>query len=176
MANEIVNRVANSKLLTIDLEDFYPEGKRSVIDIVQWLTEGIVLREKDFRAFVKAHSWEQYTDQYVAITCANNAIIPGWAYMLISISLAPYAKKSVVGTIDSLNNLLFSEIINAINLEPYTGKAVIIKGCANKPIPQNAFVLLTQRLQPIAKSLMYGEACSSVPLYKKNKDLNDISK
>jgi len=167
MANEIVNRVANSKLLTIDLEDYYPEGERKVIDIALWLTEGIVLREKDFRAFVKEHPWEQYTDQYVAITCANNAIIPGWAYMLISISLAPYAKKSVVGTIDSLNNIVFSEIINDLDLEAYSNKSVIIKGCAHKPIPQNAFVLLTQRLQPITKSLMYGEACSSVPLYKR---------
>jgi hypothetical protein len=167
MADEILNRVANSKLLTIDLEDYYPEGERNVIDIAQWLTEGIVLREKDFRAFVKEHSWEQYTNQYVAITCANDAIIPGWAYMLISISLAPYAKKSVVGSIDSLNNIIFSEIINDLDLDAYSNKSVIIKGCAHKPIPQNAFVLLTQRLQPIAKSLMYGEACSSVPLYKK---------
>jgi hypothetical protein len=167
MADEIVNRIANSKLLTIDLEDFYPEGDRTIIDISQWLTEGIVLREKDFRAFVKEHSWEQYTDQYVAITCANDAIIPGWAYMLISIALAPYAKKAVVGTIDSLNNLIFSEIINDLDLEAYSNKSVIIKGCAHKPIPQNAFVLLTLRLQPIVKSLMYGEACSSVPLYKK---------
>jgi hypothetical protein len=167
MANEIINRVANSKLVTIDLEDFYPEGERTIIDIAQWLTEGFILREKDFRAFVKEHSWEQYTNQYVAIKCSTDAIVPGWAYMLVSVALAPYAKKVVVGTIDTLNNLIFSEIIAHLDLDIYKDKSVIVKGCAHKPIPQNAFVLLTQRLQPIVKSLMYGEACSSVPLYKK---------
>ena len=167
MANEIVNRVANSKLVTIDLEDFYPEGERSSIDIAQWLTEGIILREKDFRAFVKGHSWEQYTNQYVSIKCSTDAIVPGWAYMLVSVALAPYAKKAVVGNIDTLNNLIFSEIIAHLDLEVYKDQPVIVKGCAHKPIPQNAFVLLTQRLQPIVKSLMYGEACSSVPLFKK---------
>jgi hypothetical protein len=167
MANEIVNRVANSKLVTIDLEDYYPEGERTVIDIAQWLAEGFILREKDFRAFIKEHSWEQYTNQYVAIRCSTDAIVPGWAYMLVSASLTPYAKKTVVGTIDTLNNLIFSEIIDHLDLDIYKNKSVIVKGCAHKPIPQNAFVLLTQRLQPIVKSLMYGEACSSVPLYKK---------
>ena len=167
MANEIINRIANSKLVTIDLEDFYPEGERTIIDIAQWLTEGFILREKDFRAFVKEHSWEQYTNQYVAIKCSTDAIVPGWAYMLVSVALAPYAKKMVVGTIDTLNNLIFSEIIAHLDIDFYKDKPVIVKGCTHKPIPQNAFVLLTQRLQPIVKSLMYGEACSSVPLFKK---------
>lgn len=167
MQEEIINRVANSKLATLDLEDFYPSGQRIAIDISQWLLEGIVLREKEFRGFVSEHDWTQYQDCYIALYCKTDAIIPGWAYMLLSLALVPYAKKTVVGDLELLESILFSEIIENLALDSYQDKAVIIKGCAHKPIPQNAFVLLSQRLQPIAKSIMYGEACSSVPLYKK---------
>lgn len=167
MANEIVNRVANSKLITIDLEDFYPDGKRLILDIKPWLEEGIVLREKDFREYVKNHDWEAYRDCYVVLTCSSDAIVPGWAFMLIGAALAPFSKKTVVGTIETLDSILFDEIIEQMDLAPFKDKPVIIKGCAHKPIPQSAFVQLTQRLQPIAKSVMYGEACSSVPLFKK---------
>lgn len=167
MANEIVNRVANSKLVTIDLEDFYPEGKRVVLDIKPWLQEGIVLREKDFREFVRNHNWKEYQDCYVVLTCSSDAIIPGWAFMLISAALAPFSKKAIVGTIETLDSILFDELIQQMDLNDYKDKPIIIKGCAHKPIPQNAFVQLTQRLQPIASRIMYGEACSSVPLFKK---------
>jgi hypothetical protein len=167
MEKEIVNRVANSVIVTLDLEDLYPEAKRVQFDISPWLLEGIVLREKDFRAHVKTHNWSQYQDSYVALGCSADAIIPGWAYMLVSIELAPYAMKTVVGTLDTLESLLYDRIIENLNIEPFIGKPVIIKGCATKPIPENAFVALSQKLHPIAKSIMYGEACSSVPLYKK---------
>lgn len=166
MANEIVNRVANSKLVTIDLEDFYPEGKRVVLDIKPWLQEGIVLREKDFREFVRNHNWKEYQDCYVVLTCSSDAIIPGWAFMLVSAALAPFTKKTIVGTIETLDSILFDELIQQMDLGDYKDKPVIIKGCTHKPIPQNAYVQLTQRLQPIAKSIMYGEACSSVPISK----------
>ena len=167
MEEQIVNRVANSAIVTIDLEDFYPEGKRTVIDISQWLQGGIVLREKDFRSQVKAYDWSQYQDCYVALRCSTDAIVPGWAYMLVSLQLAPLAKKTVVGSLETLESLLYAEIIEKFDVKDYKDKPIIIKGCAHKPIPQNAFVLISQKLQPIAKSIMYGEACSAVPLFKK---------
>ncbi|MAZ72949.1 MAG: hypothetical protein CMC70_07355 [Flavobacteriaceae bacterium] len=169
MENEIINRVANSKLVTFNLEDFYPEGKRMQLDISMWLLEGIVLKESDFRKSVKEHDWTQYQDAYVALHCSTDAIVPGWAYILVSIQLAPYAKKTVVGSMDTLESIVFAEIIPTLDLSVLQDKPVIIKGCAHKPIPQNAYVLLAKRLQPIARSIMYGEACSSVPLFKKKK-------
>ena len=167
MEGEIINRVANSALVTFDLEDFYPEGKRIALDIAPWLYEGMILREKEFRTHVKNISPTEYEDAYVALHCSTEAIIPGWAYMLISLQLSGTAKKVVVGNLEDVENVLFSEIISTIDLSALKDKPVIIKGCAHKPIPENAFVLLSQRLQPIAKSIMYGEACAAVPLYKK---------
>jgi len=164
---EIINRVANSKLLTFDLESYYPKGERMVFDISKWLLEGIVLKENDFRTKVKNHDWSQYQDKFVALYCETDAIIPGWAYLLVSLQLAPFTRKVVVGNLETLETVLFSEIIEKLDVSEYKDKPVIIKGCANKPIPENAFVLLAQKLQPIAKSIMYGEACSSVPLFKR---------
>jgi hypothetical protein len=166
MDKEIVNRVANSKLITFDLEDFYPPGARKILDISDWLHEGIVLREKDFRTHVKTHHWEQYKDSYLAIYCSSDAIIPAWAYMLISVEAGKYAKKVVKGSLDALETVLFSELIEQMDLDHLKGRSVIVKGCTHKPIPENAYLLLIQKLRPMAKSIMYGEACSSVPLYK----------
>ncbi|MAL58461.1 MAG: hypothetical protein CMC14_00280 [Flavobacteriaceae bacterium] len=167
MEGDIVNRVANSALVTFDLEDFYPEGKRIELDISPWLFEGVILREKEFRSHVKNLLLSEFKDAYVALHCTTEAIIPGWAYMLVSLQLVGTAKKVIVGTLNDLETLLFSEIIARMDLTSFKDKPIIIKGCAHKPIPENAFVLLAQKLQPIAKSVMYGEACSSVPLYKK---------
>ncbi|MFY0713416.1 DUF2480 family protein [Seonamhaeicola sp. NFXS20] len=166
MKDEIINRVANSKLVTLDLEDFYPEGKRVLFDIKDWLFEGFVLREKDFRAHVSEFNWSQYQDCYVALTCSSDAIIPGWAYMLLTIHLQPFAKKIIVGNLETLETSIYQDIINNLNIEEFKNKPIIIKGCSNKPVPQNAYIMLTNKLKPIAKSIMYGEACSSVPLYK----------
>lgn len=171
MTKEIVNRVANSALMTIDLEDFYPEGSRMTIDISKWLFEGLILREKDFRDQIKGQDWTPYKNSYVALSCSTDAIIPGWAYMLVTLELSDYAKKVTVGNLEKLETVLFSEIIQNISLDNYLGKSVIIKGCTIKPIPDNAYVLLAQKLHPIAKSIMYGEACSSVPLFKKKNAL-----
>ena len=165
---EIINRVANSKLVTFNLEDFYPKGERVTFDISQWLIEGIVLRESDFREKAKEHDWTQYRDKYVALFCSTDAIVPGWAYLLLSLQLAPFTKKVTVGSLDELESILFAELLQNLDMSEYKDKPVIIKGCAHKSIPQNAYVLLAQKLQPIAKSIMYGEACSSVPLFKKN--------
>lgn len=169
MAEEIINRVANSALVVIDLEDYYPVGQRVQLDISDWLYEGLLLREKDFRTQVSDHDWSQYQDAFVALHCSSDAIIPGWAYLLLSVHLAPFAKKVVVGDLETLENVLFSELISDLDISEFENKPLIIKGCAHKPIPDTAFVLLAQKLQPIARSIMYGEACSSVPLYKKRR-------
>lgn len=167
MAEEIINRVANSKLVTIDLEDHYPAGERVSFDIKDWLLEGFVLREKEFRASAKAHNWSQYQGKFVALTCSSDAIIPGWAYMLLTTYLAPVAKKVVVGDFETLETVLYTEAIQLLDVSKYQGIPVIIKGCSRKPVPQNAYIQLISKLQPVAKSIMYGEACSSVPLFKK---------
>lgn len=169
MEGEIVNRVANSKLKVIDLEDFYTSGARISLDIKDWLWEGLVLREKEFRVFVKDHDWSQYQDAYVALFCSTDAIIPDWAYMLISLKLQNIAKLSVIGNPSDIESLLYAEIINGLDLSDYKDMPVIIKGCSNKPVPANALVFLSQRLKPIAKSIMFGEACSAVPLFKRPK-------
>ena len=167
MQEEIINRVANSSLITIDLEDWYPQGKRVAFDLSPWLFEGIILREKEFREHVKEHDWTQYQDAYVTISCSTEAILPGWAFMLITSAMIPYANKVVCGTEEDLETTLFQDLITTLNIETYHGKPIIIKGCSNKPIPQSAYLELLQKLQPVAKSIHYGEACSSVPIYKK---------
>ena len=167
MAEEIINRVANSKLETLDLEDFYPKGARVSFDIKEWLHEELILIEKEFRQKVKEHNWTQYQDTYVALTCSVDAIIPSWAYLLLTTELSPFAKKIVVGNLELLETVIYQEIINNLTFENLKDKPVIIKGCANKPIPSSAYTLLIQRIQPVAKTIMFGEACSTVPLFKK---------
>ncbi len=169
MSDEIINRVANSKLVTIDLEDYYPKGERVLFDIKDWLLEGLVLREKDFRQHASEHNWQQYENSYVALTCSTDAIVPAWAYMLLSTYLEPYAAKIVIGDLTTLETSIYQHIIHQLDVSEFQDKPIIIKGCSNKPIPDNAYIQLTTKLKPIAKSIMYGEACSSVPLYKKPK-------
>ncbi|WP_431126759.1 DUF2480 family protein [Flagellimonas flava] len=164
---EIRNRVAESKLITFDLEDLYQEGRREVLDIKDWLHEGFILREKEFRAHLESVDWSQYQDAYVALTCSTDAIVPGWAYMLVTSKLAPFAKKVVVGDLETLETSLYQEQLSQLNLEPFKDKPVIIKGCSNKPVPENAYILAMTQIQLVAKSVMYGEACSAVPLYKR---------
>lgn len=165
--SDIVNRVAQSQLITIDLEDYYPKGERVLLDIKDWLFEGIVLREKEFRAYISEHNWSQYQNKYVAICCSTDAIVPGWAYMLVATKLQPFTKNVVQGSLQDLETSNYQTIIENLDLSQFTGKPVIIKGCSKKPVPQNAYLWITQKLLPIAKSVMYGEACSSVPLFKK---------
>ena len=166
MSNEIINRVANSKLITFDLEDYYPQGNRMLFDIKDWLFEGFVLREKDFRAQVKEHDWSQYQDVFVALTCTSDAIVPDWAYMLLSIQLEPFAKKTVLGNLETLESSLYQDIITNLDITTYKNKSIIIKGCSKKPVPSSAYIMITNKLKPVVKSIMFGEACSSVPLFK----------
>lgn len=164
---EIINRVANSVLQVFDLEDYYPEGERVSLDISQWLLEGFVLREKDFRESLKNYDWQQFQDSYVALHCSTEAIVPAWAYMLVTVYLQPYAKAIIQGNINDINIQLYRDILSKLDYTEYSGKPVIVKGCSRKPVPQEAYVMAVQHLMPVAKSLMFGEACSSVPLYKK---------
>lgn len=169
MDNEIVNRVAQSGLITIDLGDLYPIGPRYVLDIKDQLFQGLILREKDFREFIKNHDWSQYKDGYVAVQCSTDAIIPDWVWMLLTVSLEPFAKKIVFGNLETLETVLFTEILNQFNYDAYRDARIVVKGCGEKPIPLSAYIELTRRLRPIVKSIMYGEPCSTVPVYKQAK-------
>lgn len=166
---EIVNKVSSSTLVVFDLEDYYPKGVRVQIDISQWLIEGFLLKEKDFRAQLQEQDWSQYQDQFVSINCSTDAILPRWALVLVTMHLAPFAKKIVNGSIEDLDAALYEEILSKIDYSVYENKPVIIKGCSKKPVPMRAYVLVAQYLQPFARSIMYGEACSAVPLYKSSK-------
>ena len=164
---EIINRVAESKLQVFDLEDYYPKGNRLSIDISQWLFEGFLLREKDFREHLKQHDWTQYQDAFVNVYCSTDAIVPAWAAILVTLHVAPFAKKVISGTTENIDTALYQEILPTLDYSSYSNLPIIIKGCSKKPVPMSAYVLAAQYLQPFAKSIMYGEACSAVPLFKK---------
>ncbi|HET6991423.1 MAG TPA: DUF2480 family protein [Bacteroidia bacterium] len=166
---EITNKVANSGLITIDLGELYLPGDRVLIDIKDQLFQGLILREKDFREFIKTHDWSQYKDKYVALTCSADAIIPDWSWMLLASALEPFAKKIVFGSIEVLETVLFDEILSGLDVEKYRDARIVIKGCGDKPVPKSAYIELTRKLRPLAKSIMYGEPCSTVPVYKQGK-------
>jgi hypothetical protein len=164
---EITNRVANSSLLTLDLEEYYIQGDRISFDIKDWLYQGLILKEKTFREFVKDHDWSKYQGKYVAITCSAEAIIPTWAYMLVAISLQPAAAFSFFGSIDELEIQLFMNALNTVDWQKFKNAKVVIKGCSKVEVPVAIYVEATNRLRPLATSIMYGEPCSTVPLFKK---------
>ena len=169
MENEIINKVDQSGLVTIDLESFYPKGERVLFDIKDLLFHGLILKEKDFREFIKNEDWNKYKDKYVALICSADAIVPTWAYMLLATQLEPVAKKVVFGSLETLETVLYSEIFNQLSLDEYKDARIVIKGCGDLPVPNAAYVQITSLLRPLAKSIMYGEPCSTVPLYKKAK-------
>lgn len=167
MSEEIVNKIANSGLINIDLADYYVHGKRLHIDIEPWLYEGLILREKDFRQHIKDHDWAQYDGAFVSVNCSADAIIPQWAYMLIGTQLQDYAAKVVIGNSETLEGMLMEDAISKLDMDEYSDKRVIIKGCGDLPIPSQAYLSFASALKPHAKSIMFGEACSTVPIYKK---------
>jgi hypothetical protein len=167
--NAILNRVTNSGLITIDLEDYYQEGERVLLDIAPVLFQGLILREKDFRQWVKEQDWEQYSEKFVAVYCSVDAIVPTWAYMLLSTKLQPFAKMVAYGTLDTLEEVLFRNVLEQIKPEDYEGAKLVIKGCSNKPVPTAAYVEVCRKLAAVASSIMYGEPCSTVPVYKRPK-------
>ena len=162
----IINKVAQSGLVTLDPAIFYPPGERVVYDIKDNLYMELILREKDFREFVKEHDWAQYQDKNVAVTCTADAIVPAWAYMLLANKLAPYAKEVVFGNKELLETVLFVKSIAKLDVSQYQGQRLVIKGCGDTPVPVSAYVELTKKLTPVVKSLMFGEPCSTVPIYK----------
>lgn len=163
----LINRVANSGLITLNLEDFFPEGEIAIFDLKDYLFMELILKEKDFRKALKELDWEQYRAKHLLITCSTDAIIPVWAYMLVTVYAAPVASSVFQGTAEEFYKQTFSERLNALDLNQYENALLVIKGCSDKPVPTAAYVELTRLLQPIAKSIMYGEPCSTVPIYKK---------
>ena len=166
---EILNRVATSGIVSLDLEEMYHPGERVLYDIKDNLFQGMILKEKDFREFLKLNDWSIYQGKNVAIICSEDAIVPTWAYMLLAIQLEPYANKVVFGDLNMLEDKLFSDSIQQIDPEEFRGKRVVVKGCSKFPVPISAYVNITNLLKPVVQSLMFGEPCSTVPLYKKPK-------
>ncbi len=164
---EIVNRVALSPLVVLNLEDLYVPGERLIFDIAPNLYQGLILKEKDFRDFLKSHDWSQYSGKHLALLCSEDAIIPTWAYMLLAIHLQPFAKTVIFGNLKNLEQQLFQQAIAKMDLETYRNSKVVIKGCSKVPVPEYAYVEITRLLTPVAQSLMFGEPCSTVPLMKR---------
>ena len=167
MEGEIVNRVEKSGLEQVNLDDFYPKGVRVSFDLKEVLIDELVLIEKNFRDFVKENDWTVYQNQYVNVICSADAIVPLWAFMLITSSVQPYAKKVVMGSNQDLEKAIFNDIFDEFDFTQFVNKSVIVKGCGHHPIPESVFVDFTYRLQNVAKNIMFGEACSAVPLFKK---------
>lgn len=167
MEDVIVNKVAESGLITIDLEEYYPKAETAVFDLKDHLFMGLILKEKDYREALKNLDWSFYQNKNVYITCSVEAVIPMWAYMLAATYLQPVANEVVFGNEDFLHRTLFLKNLSAIDPVQFTDKRVVIKGCGDKSISETAYVEITKLLRPVVKSIMYGEPCSTVPIYKK---------
>jgi hypothetical protein len=168
---EIVNRVSNSSLITFDLEELYQPGERVLLDIKSQLYQGLILKEKDFRDFIKGHDWSQYKNKFVAITCSEDAVVPTWAYMLLTSVLEPHSRTIVFGTLNDLETKIFFDALSEIDFSQYKDAKVVIKGCSKVAVPVTAYVEATRLLRPYASSIMFGEPCSTVPVYKKSRSL-----
>lgn len=163
----IINKVANSGLLTLNLEEYYHTGERLVYDIKDNLFHGLILKEKDFREFIKNHDWTQYTAKNVAIVCSADAIVPTWAYMLLANRIKPFANEVVFGDLATLETVLFTKALAKINLDNFANERVVVKGCGDLEVPVAAYVEITNLLTPVVKSIMFGEPCSTVPVFKR---------
>ncbi len=170
MAEAIKNKVEKSPLTTIDLGEYAPEKNLKPFDLKDWLYQGLILKEKDFKEAVKNHDWSQYEGELVHVFCSNDAIVPVWAFMTVASKVSPYAEAVYFGNADAALNQIFKDNLEQ-NIDPeyYNEGKIVIKGCGDKTIPNGAFVHLTQMLQPYVTSIMYGEPCSTVPVYKKPK-------
>lgn len=163
----IVNKVANSGLVTLNLEEYFHNGERLVYDIKDNLFHGLILKEQDFRAFIKEHNWEQYQDKNIAIICSADAIVPTWAYMLLANKMKPYANEVVFGSLEVLEAVLYAKALAKIDINAFADARVVVKGCATIAVPVSAYVEITALLTPVVKSIMYGEPCSTVPIFKR---------
>ena len=167
MDKPLINRVANSGFITINLEDFFPAEELVVFDLKDYLFMELILKEKDFRQALKEHDWAQYEGKILVIHCSTDAIIPVWAYMLVTAYAEPFAEKLFQGDADTFYKLAFMEALNEIDASQYDQRRIVIKGCSDKPVPPSAYVELTRKLRPYAQSIMYGEPCSTVPIFKR---------
>jgi len=163
----IINKVAQSGLVTINLEDFYDMHERVVFDIKNCLFMGLILKEKDFREFIKSNDWQQFLNKNVAILCSADAIVPTWAYMLIASKLNGIANYYIFGNLEELENSMFHKQLGQLDVESFRDKKLVIKGCSNLPVPVGAYVEISRLLLPVASSIMYGEPCSTVPVFKR---------
>jgi hypothetical protein len=169
MNDPIINKVAESGLITLDLEKYYPAGETAVFDMKDYLFMGLILKEKDFREALKKQDWSVYKGKNVAVTCSADAIIPVWAYMLVASYLQPVAREIVMGDEKELHKSLFLKNLAAINISEFADKRVVVKGCGETPIGDFVYMEITKLLRPVVKSIMYGEPCSTVPIYKQAK-------
>lgn len=170
METILVNRVTQSSLLTIDLENLYPTGEVVAFDLKEELFMGLILKEKDFRESLKNRDWSQYTAKNLAVFCSADAIIPIWAYMLVASHAAPFAQDIALCTPEKFVETAFLKKIAALDLAAYEGKRIVVKGCSDKEVPASAYLEITRRLQPLALSIMFGEPCSTVPVYKRRRE------
>lgn len=164
---ELVNKVAQSGLITLDLEDFFPKEAIIAFDIKEFLFRGLILKELEFRAALKAHDWSAYKDKTVAVFCSTDAIIPQWAFMLVATYLSAQTTEIYFGTTEEVEQKLFLLNLKSIDATKYIDEKIIIKGCGTKTVTGEAYLEITKKLQPVVKSLMFGEACSTVPIYKR---------
>lgn len=169
MDQPLVNRVANSGLITLKLEEFFPTQELAIFDLKDYLFMEMILKEKDFRQALKEHNWEQYQDKILLVYCSADAIIPVWAYMLVATYAAPYAHDIFQGTADDFYRSYFLRQLDQLDTEQYRDQRLVIKGCSDHPVPPAAYLEITRKLQPLVKSIMYGEPCSTVPVYKQHR-------
>ena len=167
MSEAIVNKVSESGLITLDLEQYYPREEVVLYDLKDYLFMGLILKEKDFREALKNLDWEVYKNKYVGVTCSADAIIPPWAYMLAASYLQPIAKDVIMGDEKEVHKTIFLKNIQRIDANEFTGQRVVVKGCGDTPIGEFAYMEITKLLRPVVKTIMYGEPCSTVPIYKK---------
>lgn len=167
--DQIINKVTNSKLVTFDLEEYFQPGVRVLLDIREQLYQDLIIKEKDFREFIKQHDWTQYQGKFVAVHCSVDVIIPTWAFMLLAIALQPFAQRVIYGTLDDLETDLFKESLQRVDWSQFTEAKVVIKGCSKVDVPVAVYVEAAMKLKPFAASMMFGEPCSTVPLWKKAK-------
>jgi Protein of unknown function (DUF2480) len=167
MSDEIVNKIAQSQLITLDLETYYPAEEIMLFDLKPHLFMELILKEKEFRAALQNNDWSVYQNKVVAVTCTADAIIPMWAYMLVASYLQPVSKDVIFGDQNAARQQLFLQRIEAINTEEFVDKRIVVKGCGDVPIGEFAYLAITKKLMPVAKSIMYGEPCSTVPIFKR---------
>lgn len=168
----LINRVAESSLITINLENFFPDVEFATFDVKDFLFMELILKEKEFREALKAYDWAVLKDKVLLLYCSNDAIIPTWAFMLVTVNAAPYVKEIFQGKREEYYKNYMSKALDKIDFSQYDQQRIVIKGCGNKPIPVSAYIDITNKLQPFAQSIMYGEPCSTVPIFKKPRVIN----